>query len=235
MFFMKIIFSLFVFFSFSSLASEFSVSIIDVPPFGLSSKNIISGIHTDFIKKILKKCKLSYSLNILPYPRVIKNIQDNTTQLSLFFRRYDLEDTIEVDKSIGFYNYIVSHVDRPINKVSKLRGKVIGVIRNAKYEDNFDRDKLIKKMQVKNYEQGLDLLKLKRIDGLIISEPAYYYYLKKYSKNRKIFSKPIILNKKYNYLYVNKSVNLKTVELIKKANREVLNGPYLEYILNNYR
>ncbi|OUS00172.1 hypothetical protein A9Q84_03035 [Halobacteriovorax marinus] len=222
-------------FPLKTLAQDVEVSIIDVEPYGLSVGDRISGIHADYLKKVLEIAKITYSINIKPYPRVIKDLQDNKAQLSLFFKRSDLINTVEIDKSIGFFNFIVSHVDSPITNISKLVGKHIGVIRDAKYEDSFDKDKSIQKMQLDNYLQGLNLLKLKRVDGLVISEAAYFFYLQTHTQEKRIFSKPIILNRKHNYIYSNKSIGIENIKKIQKANQFLIKSDFLESILIKYK
>jgi hypothetical protein len=215
------------------IAKPHKVAIIDVEPFGMKG-HVVYGIHKDYLEKVFELANLKVDFSLSPYPRVVSDIQSGVTSAALFFRRNDLKGVVEVGKSIGFNVLLLTHKKKKLDK-KKLEGKTIGIIRDAKYEPDFDANEKIEKYPVKNYKQGLLMLAQARIDGLMISEPAFNFYVHSLKGVKESLGEPIFIHTKHNYLYASKGLDKMSLEKIRKANSDLMKNNYLDKVLKKYQ
>jgi len=210
---------------------ELKIGVINIPPFGIA-EDLKHGIHYDFISKLLSKMKIRFDIDFYPYSRAVNSIENGTLDLSIFFKRDDPGNMIEVCKTFGFENLILSK--NKVNSIANLEMRSVAIIRNAKYESNFDKNSKIKKIQTENYVQSLKLLILNRVDAVIIPAPAYYFYKKSMELDKNDVKLQFVLNKKYNYIYAKKSINPVLIEQIKLENDFLIKNKYDEDLLVLY-
>lgn len=231
---LKLIFCIYsIAYSTSIFSQTLSTAIIDVKPFGFKDQKEKQGIHFDFLTLILNKSNIKHNILVLPYPRVLKGIESGKIELSLFFRQINNLKVKELCKSIGFANYIISRKDFKIASINELIHKKVGIIRDAKYEDSFDSNNKIIKIPLGSYKQGIQLLKIKRIDALVLSAPAYLHLAK--TEDLNFINTPIKMNTKYNYLYGNKNISNEVATKVCKANNELLKENIIYDILKKYQ
>ena len=187
--------------SFKANSQTIDAEVVSIVPFGIDNTDgEKKGIHYEFIEEILKKSGYDYQIKIKPYPRVLNILKKDLIHLTMVYKQNEISKELELCKSIGFKNFVISLKENSISKLADLKNKTIGIIRNAKYEDSFDKDKSIIRIDLKSYAQGLKMLKLKRLDGLAISEPALRYFGK---NDINILSKPLY-SKQYRHNEVSK-------------------------------
>lgn len=210
------------------------VGVINVPPFSFKENGDLSGIHVDFIKQVLEDAKIPYIIKVLPYRRVVKNVQSGALDLAFFFKQKEMKNTQVIAKSLGFKNFVVSKDSQQLKTFQDLKGKRIGVVRSAKYEERFDNSKDIKRIAIEKYSQGLRMLKLNRLEGVVISEPALNFLKKEDEKSAKDLRPTMTLNTQYNYFYGNKSLGQDIIKKIKASNDKMLKSDAIEPILKKY-
>lgn len=231
---MKVILLILIIFSRPIFSSEetLNIDIININPFGIEDeKSTQKGIHYDYFKEVMRRINKPFKLAIKPYPRVINSLLKSEIHLTMVYKQNSFPKEFELCKSIGFKNFIISSKNSPISSLNDLKNKSIGIIRNAKYEDHFDNDNSIKKIELKNYLQGLKMLDIDRLDGLAISEPAYKYFARA-RKNK--YAQPLYLNTKYNYIYGSKLVSTALSEEICSINSILIKNNILDNILKSY-
>ncbi|MCO4753588.1 MAG: transporter substrate-binding domain-containing protein [Bacteriovoracaceae bacterium] len=218
---------------FSAHAKVVNVAVIKVAPFAFDSPKL-QGIHVDFIKQVFKVADIQLKLVPLPYPRVVDAISKGKVDMALMFKRDFLLNTKVVARSFGFQNIVITPPQTYISEVEGLRGKSIGLIRNARYGKEIDEVSYLQKVFLDNYEQSFKMYRIQRLDSFIISEPAFNFIKQKDEFQDIEYGNPIILNSRHNYFYAHKSLSIQIIQAIEKANSALMSQNYMEKILTKY-
>lgn len=217
----------------SQVNSALKVGIIDIPPFSFNGESQ-KGIHIDYVKEVFKLANVPATLHSLPYPRVVEGISAGKVDIALMFRRDELPNTIEVCKSFGFHNLIVTRKGVHASNLKGLENLRVGVIRKAQFGKEFNEADYFQKIYLENYTQSFKMLRLSRLEAFIISRPAFLF-LKKSPKFQDVsFEKPFVFNKRHNYFYAHISVDQANLKKLQKANQALLESNFIETIVRKY-
>ncbi|WP_221075090.1 substrate-binding periplasmic protein [Agarivorans aestuarii] len=180
---MRYLLLLMVAFLWGSLASElepakFSTSI--VKPWGYQDAELAGqGLLPSFTRALANEAGVEYRNTMRPYPRVIKEIEAGSADFAVMFASPHSEK-IAVDLGLVVTVKIVAVAkagEAPIQHVSQLAGKRVGVIRGSAYGPDIDDNPLLERISFINTEQGIQMLLLGRIDAMIAVNYSINYAL----------------------------------------------------------
>ena len=165
---------LFLYFSFSSVvygqSQHMKASVPSFPPFYfVDAKNICKGVAVDVLAKLTAEALIELSVVTYPYPRILHTLKTGQLDAALIFKNTAIADNVDYLGPVSKSQVII--LTTPKYKITRYQDlaqlTAIAVIRHASFENRFDKDLHLNKFEIANYEQGLQMLKLGRVDAII--------------------------------------------------------------------
>jgi len=225
---MKIILFFLILSSFSYSKVVLNIGLFDVPPmyFENSKNGSHDGVTFRLFKKIENNMKgYEFKYQVFPYARMVDKLEKSEIDVAIFYSSSKFKKFDALTETLGNDNILIARTDLTPLNLKILEGKTIAIINGAKYEKNFDENKKIFKNEMNSYEQGIKVFLHERVDGLIIPDVAYEYYLRKLKimkKNKNKLKNSIVLNHKKNWIHVREGLSQKVRELLIQANAQVI-------------
>lgn len=212
--------------------------VIHSEPLGyFNAKNIPTGVHWEYLKAIEKHSNICFNIELMPYARIWKSIEDGKHDGGILFKSKDRTHLVKYVEHIKTVPTVVIPLQKyQINKYSDLETLAIGVMRGSYINDKFDKDKSLNIIKLLNYEQGARMIDLQRIDAIAGNQLAVIYQLKKFNVLRKVnIEKQIILGKKEQWLqFSNRSSGLNKIPFLTQSIRELKQNGTFDSIFKKY-
>lgn len=186
------------------------------PPFSFAdAKGHATGIEVDVVKEVGRRLDLNFEIEVMPWPRLIEKMKAG--ELDCMFAAFITEER----RGYMNFTHVPLHVSRltvyahrdatfPFRKMSDLRGKRIGVIRNFKTIDTLDdaltNDQFAQLVYGNNFEQLFDMLAQKRIDAIVVNDKVAEQILTK-RHNKAVVALPYALSSNSAFLVFSKHRN----------------------------
>ena len=130
-----------------------------------------NGILYDVANLIASRAGLSYKNSIMPFARVVEELNNGRVHYSLFFSSKAHEKYAqEVGNCCVTNSVIFLKKGVKVKKYEDLRGLTIVGVRQGKYSEKFEQDTSINKAFTNSYINGIHqvLDKNKKIDGIVL-------------------------------------------------------------------
>lgn len=221
---MKVLLFLLTFLFSTYVHSSVKVALFDIAPFSyINDKGELDGVVYKLCKKIEKESGLEFDYSLVPYARAIKLLTDGEVDLAVFYPSTKYEGLFDkLAPTLGNYNYLVSLKNLYINSLNDIGEKKIGLIRGAKYSEEFDKMKKPGVVFLQDYSKVFNMLLLNRIDIAVISSAAFEYFLRVQNINAKDKLNIYTINLQPNWIHINKKLDPYIREKLKKANSSVI-------------
>jgi len=168
------------------------IGLFESRPFAYKEDNQIKGITKKLADRLFKE-HFDVEYTLMPYVRIIDEIAKGRLDITIMYPNQNIQkNTIDIARSMGNDNLIISLKNQNINKLGDIKGRKIAVMKGAAYGKELDLN-LIKPLHFLNYTQAMKLMLHGRVEGVIISSAAWKYYIKELNLNIK----------DYNVIYVN--------------------------------
>ncbi len=223
---MKFIFSLI--FTFQVLAQTIIVGVFEIKPYTFESEKGLDGVLINFLIEIDNELEdINFEFKLYPYRRLLQELRNGSVHMAVFYQN-DAAGTnrFKFLKTLGNINYIIGSKNFDTTE----KEYVIGVIRSASYGPEIDHLPKQNKLGLKNYHQGIDLLKIGRISHLVIPSTVIDEYCKKQSCEQKAFSTRLKMNEKNNWIHLTSKVSQAAREKIKSAHDKVVGAKSYRYL-----
>ena len=193
---------------------------VEIPPVGYIENGQTVGAFYDISDELGKRIGMEYTRKIKPYSRVIHELKNGTSDLSFIVLNTSLDGyVVHLAPIIKTQVIVLRGSADTLNTLSDLNGKRIGILRKGTYIKNvFDGSK-ITTFSVKNYQQGIKLLKAGRLDALAGLDIGIYFAIKQLNYKKNDFSTPFIIRTLPVTMQITKK--MATPELINKLNVSV--------------
>lgn len=159
-------------------------AVADFPPWVILVKDKpVRGIDIRYIKLMSEIIGIQPEFMPCPWARCLKMLEDGTSDamLNVFAtsQRQQYLEFVVPPISADPPKALFIHVDNPndIYEFEQLHSMLIGVVRGSSYFKRFDEDRDLRKFEVVDDEQLIDMLSLKRIDTFIGTEAMIEYLL----------------------------------------------------------
>ncbi len=154
---------------------------IDYPPFEFFKNGEVVGFDVDLINEIAKRLNKKIEIKDMPFDSIIGSLQTGRIDMAIS----SISPTIERQKAVSFSSIyhkasfaMVSHKKAPVNKLSELKTKTLGVQLGSIYENYFKETLLSDKDSVKDVKirtltkipDILQDLKSGRMDAVLMGE-----------------------------------------------------------------
>ncbi len=147
------------------------------------AKEFKDGLHSSYLKYIAKQLGMEINITTMPFARRIIEVKKGNLDLIIGLhhtkeRASDLIFILPAYEQLSFRFFSLNENATAIGSYNNLGGKMIGVIRGAKYFSAFEHDKELKKYPLKNLKTNIDMLLLGRIDLFVHYEESTIPMLK---------------------------------------------------------
>jgi polar amino acid transport system substrate-binding protein len=222
-----------------SYAETVIIAINSAPPYRIIEGKKISGIYVEIIKEVFINSEIKIIFKEMPLKRGLESMRNGEVDLILgpnkteerseyiyFIEKYPFPK----EDKIFYYN----EEKNKIVKYEDLYKKRIGVLRGAVYFKRFDEDKILNKEEVNDYLQGVQKVKGKRNDVIIIPELQGDYLLRESKIDLK--KSPFKVEGNFSYIGVSKKSKKikKIIEQIEEGMKKILDNKKYEEILMKY-
>ena len=219
-----------------SLASDKSIN-FSVPPFspfnGFDEQPKCKGVGVLAIEKVIINLEEDFTLALLPYARILNSLKTGQLDLAILFKNNTVAENIEYIGPLSMAKVLVITQSGTTVKHYKDLYQLdsIGVIRSAQFNNRFDQDELLKKVNVNSYSQAVKLLKLKRINAVIGSKIGLEYALYHENMSNELIADAFYLGDKELGLHLSKkSPLISNLPLIKNAVKSAYQANLTEQI-----
>ena len=187
--------------------NKLSISVPSFPPFDSFVENPhCIGISVLALQEVTKNLRLQLELISYPYTRILYSLQTGELDLALIFKNNAIAKDVEYIGPLSLSKVVVLTKKRikilRYNDLYKLKN--IAVVRNAQFNDRFDKDNALNKVSVDSYEQAIRMLKANRIDGVIGSMVGIEYALRQYNMDATLMENAFHLGDKEWGLHLSK-------------------------------
>jgi len=235
---------LFFCFSFSCQTNEvsretFSVGVVDFSPLGYIKHNDVKGFHAEIALAISKEIDANFELRLLPYQRIEKFLISGELDFAILHISHSEElFSVTLGELFKAKNLIISTRSNSFFTFDDLKGKTIGKIRGASYDQRLELDESIKIFETNSYQQAIHMLFKGRIDAFAGTESIIYHVAEELGYSREAFAqRAILMNYKGVHFVASRSrlIALKLISTeIKLAIEKLKKDNELTSIFNKY-
>lgn len=219
----------------SSLAAEpLSFGVLTAPPYGfeLDDKSV-GGANHDIAELIAEKTGLTFTYRLEPLPRLVNDLQAGKLDLMMMFPTAETRP-FAIAEIMPNSTVILPPSGSGFPQFADLKGKTIGGLRGAVYDQQFAADTAIRKYDVDSYRMGLQMTKSGRIDGMIGPDFGLYYQMKLEGMKHDQFGPPMILNTRMLYLLGSKSITPELAARLRTAVEDLRNSGAINAVAAKY-
>ena len=230
-----LVFSVYTFAQDTDLAT-IQVRSIGVAPYAFSNDSIDRGIYFEVANLLLKRLGYSHRNRVAPYARIIKELQTGQTDLTIMFKYKELDDYVTFLAPIPALKIVVLGLKgHGFKAINDLKGKRLAYLRGAKFNDEIDENSEIIRFDMINFEQGVQMLLLGRVDAIIGPlEPILFASIQLTEKSD-LFDAPLVVGERTPWLQVsNKSLKKLPIDKLEKEFRLILDGGEFGKIRQKY-
>ena len=206
----------------------------DFPPFSfVTDDGENKGAVVEYINLLERKTQLDIEIVHMPYARLVKSLASGDIDIGVLFLNDNLANDVRYVAEVSMSKVVVlPRKDIVLNTFDDLYSlSNVAVIRSASFHKQFDTDKMIRKVYVNDYDQGIGLLELGRVDAIVGSISGLDYAMRSIDKAVEDWGKPLKLSDRQWWLHMsNASGNTSLLKSLKSAVDD-LYEPYLIYKL----
>jgi len=178
--------------SFSTAAEvvpEIRASIMLTEPWGFyendtadadTSKLRMTGIWLEIAALIEAEAKIKINKTLTPYPRIWQELENGDTDISFLIRSSDREAIVNhAGHLFDFGTVVVARNGVALARYENLQDLKIGMLRGIRLSPAFDADSQLHKIEVRDYETMVNMLREDRLDAIAGNSVSIPYLLKK--------------------------------------------------------
>jgi polar amino acid transport system substrate-binding protein len=221
---------------YASNGNIIEIRTIAIAPYGFESSAQPSGIYFDLANQLSDESGFKTTNLIYPYARIIKELRSGETDLTIMFKYKELsDDVIYIAPLPTLQNVVIGLAGTRIDAIGDLKGKIIGYLRGAKFSDVIDNDPDIYKYEIRDYFQGLGMLKSGRVYAIIGPIDPILSATSELGDNISILGKPFVVSERTPWVQMSKkSKHIATIETLKKHITKILARGDLDLLRKKY-
>jgi len=162
-----------------AFAEDIAFATVDLVPYALhDDAGGRLGLMSDIDSAIADRAGLSYTDDVFPMARAIKNLEHGITDcVVLALTPWSEAKFIPVAKVLDRFDaIIVTRAGLPITRIEDLHGERLAIPRGSFLDSPISSDPDIELVLTNGYEQSVRLFKASRVDAIAGSELSILYY-----------------------------------------------------------
>ncbi len=224
-----------------SLALRLNINTIAVSPYGIEHADGNRGIYYELADS-LASSQLNSSKGfhiehqISPYVRIIHELKNGQTDLTIMFKYKELEDYVTYITPLpSLKNVVIGLKGSQFDNIYSLEGKTIAYLRGAKFSDGVDHNRKITKILAKDFQQGISLLAGKRVDAIIGPMDPILAAAQLLNKPEDFFGQPLVVSERTPWIQIsNRSELMSQITRLKQHFDQLLSSGKLEQLRAKY-
>lgn len=237
-----ILMSILFVFSLCSLANNhddcINLHVIGSEPIGfINNSGQPSGTHWDYLTLIQNQTGLCTNKNLYPYARIWKSIKQGSHDGGIVFRSESRKSLVEFVAPIRKMKTVVIPLKGiQLNSYDDLKGLTIGKTRGSHLGNKFDQDKNLKIVELTDYNQLAQMIRLGRVDAVAGGVLTLSYLLNKHKTIDKVdLNNMLTLGSKEQWFQLSKkSRHLDKIPKIKEAIVTLQNDGSFDAVMDKY-
>lgn len=138
-----------------------------------------AGILMEISSRIEAEAGVTIVKTLKPYARVWQELDQGSTDISFLIRSPDREGMYaHAGHLLDFGTVVIANKQHPLPDYEALRGLRIGVIRSIRLSPRFDADNTLVKVEVRDYETMVQMLREGRLDAISGNSVSLHYLVK---------------------------------------------------------
>lgn len=213
---------------------------IAVAPYGIININNNEGIYYDLVNTLTDNSILGKNLKInhqiYPYARIIHELKNGQTDLAILFKYQELEQHVSYISALpSLPNVVIGLNGNQFETIQSLEGKTLAYLRGASFSDLIDTNDRIKRITTKDFQQGIDLLSVRRVDAIIGPMDPILSAAQSLSKPKDFFGVPLVVSNRTPWVQIsNKSSLISSKDILKKHFDQILSDGNLDDLRKKY-
>lgn len=180
-------------------SNTLNVSVPSFAPFNSFAENAqCHGASVMALKHITRHLDIELRFIDYPYARILHSLKSAELDVALIFKNSHINNDVDYIGPVSHSKIVI--ISKPQLKIEKYTDlhvlKSVAVIRNAQFDDKFDNDHLINKVNVDSYQQAARMLKHNRVDAMIGSLIGIEYALHQQGMSKSMLENAFNLGKK---------------------------------------
>lgn len=183
------------------------VMVNEVAPYSWREGGELVGLHPSLLRALASETGLPFEFSAGLYARASRALSDGVADLAVTLATPDQDaqgQRVAVLHPVRFL--VISRAEAPLHEVAQLRGKLLGIARNAYYNAQINDDEAIRKFTIVDPNQGLRMLALGRLDAVISSDYLLLYALRQPGIDRSVFAPPFVVGASGYALYARRDL-----------------------------
>lgn len=218
-------------------ARQLRIDTIESLPFGYLDRNgQPTGIMYEIGNRIAEEAGMPYVNAVVPYARTVFDLERGESDFVIRYTNEKLEKVaIQVATIVSLPTIILAPAGSRFRTLADLRGKTVGVVRGGRFDDVFDADGEIMKIDTNNYEQTLRMMMAGRFDAGIGSNVGLYFNAERAGIRREQLAPPLVLGEKHFYLHFSrKTADAETIAAVTEAVKRLQARGEIRRIIQKY-
>lgn len=185
------------------------IGVVDLAPWVIpNARGGAGGIFIDLLRDLAFESDAKLVPIVVPFARARAMLISSEVDMMFAYDSNQLQRIAPPLASLGEDDLLlVGRRNIRFQTLAELSGRTVGHLRGAEYDPALYIEPDITRYETNNYEQGLHMLMLNRIDAFVIPGAALPCSLKRLSVTRAEMGSIAVIKKSGLSLYVSKSVN----------------------------
>ena len=146
---------------------KISISLFGPPNSYYDAEGKPTGIYVDYFRELEKTTGLTFETTLLPYKRTLLHLEKGLVDATPLFHSKERQQTFHMvaqitNQPVG----VVAKASFPLKSRADLQALTIGTLRGGRYDREFDHGVDLTKQPVNNYNQGIKMLEIDRINAM---------------------------------------------------------------------
>lgn len=172
-----------------------SIATIQLPPFGFVTNGIETGLSYEIGNAIALEAGYVPDNSLVPFARALEGVTEGTVDMVIMFPNPTLtENAINIGLVLPVENVVMGRADTRLRSFADLRGKMVALVRGARYDDRISTRNGVTVYPVDNYAQCLELLVSKRVDCVVGPKMGLLYSARRQGIPLHALGKPMLLS-----------------------------------------
>jgi len=209
----------------------------DIVPYGmLDEQGQLGGEFVDITNRLAVQTGIAFDNRLLPYPRAVATIEHGQSDLVVGLVTATLQRIAHQVAPVAYSDIVViGRIGARFDSLLELHGKTVGYMRGASFDDDFQRDELIRKYETSSMPQTIQMLLAGRLDAIIGTGIAVSYALKQMGLSDDALGAPLLIKRSLHWLhYSRKRYDNVTATLLKNGVERLRAQGFLDEVALRY-
>jgi len=166
----------------------------EVAPYTWREGSEFRGMHPTLMRALAAEAGLQFEYSAGLYARASRALTDGVADLAVTLATPDQDAQGQRVVLLHTVRHLViSRAGAPLTELSQLRGKLLGIARNAYYGPHINDDDAIRKLTITDPNQGVRMLALGRLDAVISTDYLLVHALRQPGIDRAAYATPFLV------------------------------------------